>query len=118
MSSFAKDLACCPRPYSPPVIRLCESVGQRSNRYSLADRHSAFGPSYEHTRSRIRSVQPRVPQDVPFRVHQFDLVHVIRLPFVPLCEFCVYGLVPWDLVDHEVHVGRDRRTDISRREVR
>lgn len=24
ISSYAKDLACTPRPYSPPVIRLCE----------------------------------------------------------------------------------------------
>jgi len=24
LSSFAKDLACCPRPFSPPVVRLCE----------------------------------------------------------------------------------------------
>ena len=24
-SSVFKDLVCCPRPFSPPVIRLCES---------------------------------------------------------------------------------------------
>jgi hypothetical protein len=28
VSSFAKDLVCTPRPYSPPVVRLSESAGQ------------------------------------------------------------------------------------------
>ncbi len=29
-SSYLKDLACTPRPYSPPVVRLCECGGGTS----------------------------------------------------------------------------------------
>jgi hypothetical protein len=40
-SSFAKDLVCTPRPYSPPVTRLSEFYFGRAD------------SSYEHTSSRV-----------------------------------------------------------------
>ena len=39
VSSFAKDLVCTPRPYSPPVIRLCTFSSK--TRLMCSDEHSS-----------------------------------------------------------------------------
>jgi len=41
ISSFAKDLACTPRPYSPPVIRLCELSLLRSAQLMYSHEHTS-----------------------------------------------------------------------------
>lgn len=42
LSSVAKDLACCPRPYSPPVIRLCKFGSERRSPCGRPELNSMF----------------------------------------------------------------------------
>lgn len=58
VSSYAKDLACTPRPFSPPVIRLCESVtryASSADSFVQPCRRTAKNTAFRHRTRPIRS---------------------------------------------------------------
>lgn len=86
VSSFAKDVVCTPRPYSPPVIRISES-----NRPG-GDVRPPLTPIPPAQACRITITNMASPSTRKWTYSKTDPQH--RLPIIPFDEFCQHCLVP------------------------